>query len=239
MAINSLLIKFFDDPRWVNEYRSGRIRMMSAYHYATLEHGSEWFDNRYDITEGLSYVVNRDSTVHSDEYNLGHATMILGSGVKSMCLNSSQPNKQIKISCFYSIKYKDIPDKRLITSLSTMKQSLGEYYCLFINPEEFLMRVKRKLDELICKNAIHNYSSDYVKYCDINTLNGYSDPFTKPDGLYWQKEYRLLVHTINEDDQFYIEVDDLKDITIWGNKRDLMQGYIKNDDEIYVPGYMK
>lgn len=72
-------------------------------------------------------------------------------------------------------------------------------------------------------------------YCDINKFSGFMKVFEKPDGLSWQREYRLAVTTVDISDPFYIEIGDIRDITVWGKVDDLKKGYIVNDLNVFIP----
>lgn len=43
----------------------------------------------------------------------------------------------------------------------------------------------------------------------------------KPNGLSWQREYRLAVDTVDISNPFYIDIGDIRDITMWGKVDDL------------------
>lgn len=233
--IDNYLFKFFDCPKYVEEYRTGKIRLMSAYHYATLESNAGFYNNRYDITEGQTYVIHRDNPDQSDTYKWGNGRLTLNAGVIATCFNGATPNKQLKLSCFYALKRTDIHDGKFANALSTMKSSLGEYYCFFTDPTEFLRRIQVKLTELMDNGILRQYKADRVNYYDFEHFTGVSNPFYKPNGLDWQREYRLLLQTINQPDPFYIDIGDIKGITVWGEKKDLMNAYISGDDTIVIP----
>lgn len=235
---NSFLIKFFEEPGHVNEYRRGKIRLMSCYHYATLEQSTKLCNNRDDSTEGATYLINRDYVNKSDTYNLGNSKVTLGEGVKTMCFNSAKLNQQLKISCYYALMSSDMPDDKINTALSTMKHSLGEYYCVITDTRVFTSRIQRKLNELLNNGTIIKSEADLVKYYDARTFTGLTAPFNKPDCLSWQKEYRILVQTVNEKDPFYIDIGDISDITICGTKKDLEQGYA-NGNELTIPNFKR
>ena len=76
-----------------------------------------------------------------------------------------------------------------------------------------------------------------MTYYDSDNFNGFYNPFKKPDGLSWQREYRLAVNTVDMQDPFYIDIGNISEITIWGKFEDLKQGYIVDNSNIFIPNY--
>ena len=235
--MDNYLFKFFTEEKFIDEFRKGRIRLMSAYHYATLEQTAELYNNRYDVTEGKTFIYNNPL---SEEKNIRFGSDIeieLGKGVRNIVVNSGNPNQQIKLSCYYVIEKNDIPDGKFKTVLDTMEDSLGEYYMFFIDPAKFAYKVQDCMNELKKENIVIDFSLNRVTYYDVDNFTGFSDPFKKPNGLFWQREYRLAVNTIDMPDPFYIEIGDISDITIWGKIEELKQGYIVDDSKVFIPNF--
>lgn len=235
--VNNYLFKFSEKPQFIEEFRSGHIRLMSAYYYATLEKSTELYSNRYDATEGEVFIINSDGTQPQKHSFSNGSSLEIGKGVQRMLINSATPNLQNKISSYYLILQSDIPDGKFKTILTTMEKSLGDYYIFFSDPAAFAHRVKQQLLRLQSKDEIIDFSFGPVKYKDIENLCGFVHPSEKPDGLSWQHEFRLLVSTKNKNDPFYIDIGDIRDITIWGKKSDLLNGYISADRQIYIPNH--
>lgn len=233
--IDGYLIRFFQKAKYLNEFRKGEIRMMSAYYYASLERGcKQLYNNRYDFTEGVSYIYNNTSR---EEVSLKEPNfeIKLGDGVESICINSTEPNLQIKLSCYYYLSKSKIIDGNFFTELSAHKGDLGNYYCLFTNPKDFLLRCDSKLKSYIAVNKVKQYSSGFPTYDNIDNAQGFLGPFVKPDGLSWQNEFRLVVSTNNEPDPFYLSVGDLTGISVCGKREDILKGRVVDNDTIIIP----
>lgn len=229
MPIEGYLFRFFSKAKYLKEFINGNVRMMSSYYYATLEFGgTQLFNNRFDLTEGISYVINNPSCQatkrHEKDFDI-----VLGQGVKRICINSANPNDDLKLSCYYYIDKSMVPNGNLSTELKRMGDNLGDYYCLFINPAEFALRCKHELDSRIVTGELNWYKSGFVNYKSLDVYQGFSDPFIKPDGLSWQNEYRYVVRTIHKPDPFYLNIGSIKDIIVCGRKNDLLEGRIVNN----------
>ncbi len=238
--MDDYLFKFFEKPEYVEEFRKGRIRLMSAYYYATLEQSTQLYNNRFDSTEGKSFLFH--NTNPEKEITLSFAngvTMQLGRGVQSIVFNSGEPNEQIKLSCYYALKKEDFPDGKFKTALDTMQDSLGDYYIAFCNPAAFVYRVQDSIDKMKKEGKVLGFSFKTVRYYDTERLNGFSYPLDKPDGLSWQREYRLIVNTVKQADPFYIDIGSLEDITIWGKKIDLENGFVEDETNIFIPNHLR
>lgn len=235
--------KFFSNSEYLKEFRSGKIRFMGAEFYATLDEGTPYqlYTNRYDSTEGNSYLVNRNNGVDKEETFevTNDLSITISPAVKSFVLRSSELNSQNKIVSFYAIENKDIPDGNFKTALDTMKNSLGDYYICFLDMLAFERRLTYKLDELVKEGKVKYYRFAPVNYEKTDDYAGKMYPFTKPEGLYWQHELRFLVLTVNEPDPFIIDIGSIEDITCWGEVKDLKNGYVKNEYEIFLPNHHK
>lgn len=236
--MENYLFKFFDDPKYIEEFRNGKIRLMSAFHYANIEHSAPLYNNRFDLTEGESFIFHNNTPEDEKTIHFGNGTtMKLGIGVQSLVANSGTPNEQIKLSCYYAIEREDIPDGKLQTALDAMQGDLGDYYIFFHDPEAFAHRVQKSLNRAEEEGKVVDFALKKVRYYDVEHFNGFSLPFDKPDGLSWQKEYRLAVNTVGQPDPFYVDVNNLKDITIWGKKSDLERGFVVDESTIFIPNH--
>lgn len=235
--MDNYLFKFFEKEEYIDEFRQGRIRLMSAYHYATLEQAAGLYNNRYDVTEGKTFIYN-NTLAERKTIKFGNGIEIeLGNGIRNIVVNSGNPNQQIKLSCYYTIDKSDVPDGKFKTILSTMEDSLGEYYIFFTDPAKFANKIEDCMNKLKKENKVIDFSLNRVTYYDVDNFNGFSNPFKKPDGLSWQREYRLAVNTVDMQDPFYIDIGNISDITIWGKFEDLKQGYIGDNSNIFIPNY--
>lgn len=233
--INGYLLRFFPKAKYLNEFRCGAIRMMSAYYYATLKFGGKsLYDNRFDLTEGMSYLYN-NSTGNAIELTEDAFNIKLGNGVKQICINSEHPNSQIKLSCYYHLEKIKIPDGKFASELLRMGDDLGEYYCLFTDPRDFLMCVDNRLKQLMANKRIKQYQSGAADYLPVEKTNGFSTPIQKPEGLKWQNEYRIIVNTVCESDPFFININNIQNISVCGKKSDLLCGRVVNEDTIQIP----
>lgn len=236
--MDNYLFKFFEKEEYIDEFRQGRIRLMSAYYYATLEQTAELYGNRFDITEGKTFIYNNlPSKKETIKFN-NSMEIELGDGVQKIVVNSGNPNQQVKVSCYYVIEKNDIPDGKFGTVLDTMKESLGKYYIFFADPAKFAYKVQDCMGKLKEINQVKDFSLNKVTYCDINNFNGFLKVFEKPNGLSWQREYRLAVDTVDISDPFYIDIGDIRDITMWGKVDDLKKGYIVDDTNVFIPNYI-
>lgn len=238
--MDNYLFKFFEKPEYIEEFRKGKLRLMSAYYYATLEQSARFYNNRFDATEGQTFLFHNPNPEEGKVITFGNGTtMKLGKGVQTVFANSADPNQQIKLSCYYAVKKEDIPDGKFKTVLDTMQDDLGDYYIAFIDPAAFAYRIQDSIEAMKKDGIVLDFSLNSVRYYDINHFNGFSNPLDKPDGLSWQREYRLIVNTVNQPDPFYIDIGNIEDITFWGKKDDLKKGYLVDETTIYVENYFK
>lgn len=241
--MENYLFKFFTKKEYVDSFREGKIRLMSAYYYATLEEEKKtgaFYNNRYDATEGKSILINREKTENPFTIKFSNGTeLLLGAGVQNFLMNTENTSGQLKISCFYALENKDIPSGKFKEALDTMEDSLGEYYITFLNPEEFALRIQKEINKLKERGIAKELRMSTVKYFDAEKYSGITHVFQKPDKLKWQHEYRLLVETINEPDPFVLDIGDICDITAWGKVEDLRKGYVVDDTNVYIPNIQK
>lgn len=238
--MKDFLIKFFEKKKYVDEFRSGKIRLMSAAHYASLESNmnlhSGLYNNRMDATEGISFHMNRTNSDSPLTMTFKNGVKCnVGAGVESVLLNSFSMNSQYKISCFYALDESDMPTGTFRPALESMQDSLGDFYILFSNPALFAHLINDEVMRLVSSNIVKSFLMKRVTYYDESTFTGTSTPFHKPLGLSWQKEYRLLIETVNSDDPFYIDIGSIENITTCGKVADLLNAQIINDSTIFIP----
>lgn len=240
------MFRFFEEETFVKIFRNGEIRLMSNEYYATgsfdpiAQKSGELYNNKFDSTEGHSYVVNRenDKIEETKEYKISEGfSMTLSPEVKRVVLRSPNLNSKTKIMSFTLLNDEEIPDKKFGTVIDSMKDDLGKYYVCFTNPAEFIRRVKNKLDEMMKEGTVKRYKFAEPNYMITRPFEGATGPFDKPDGLAWQREVRLYVETTQEKDPFWVKIGSIKDITCWGKTEDMKNGYIKDDDTIVLPNH--
>jgi len=78
-----------------------------------------------------------------------------------------------------------------------------------------------------------------VKYYNAEKFSGFPHPLDKLDGLSWQNEYRLIINTICEPYPLYINIGDIRNITVWGMKEDFYNGYVENETSNFIPNHLK
>lgn len=239
--MENYLFKFLSKESYVEEFRMGKIRLMSAYYYATLEQAKDSFcNNRFDATDGKSFLLNRENAKEAMDIQFANNTKIqIGPGVESILINSEGSSKQLKISCYYALNRADIREGKFKNVLDTMEDSLGDYYITFLDPSEFARRVQNEVEKLKIQGIVKDFGMKCVEYYDANKFTGVAGPFLKPDILKWQREYRLLIETIEQSDPFYIDIGDIRDITMWGKVEDLYNGYIVDENTTYLPNVWK
>lgn len=240
--MENYLFKFFSKEKYVHSFREGKIRMMSAYHYANFdgEVKKDICNNRYDATEGKSILINRKNAESPFVINFAGKTEVkLASGVESFLLNTAGASGQLKISCYYALQNNDFPSGKFKEALDTMEDSLGDYFIVFTNPAEFARRVQKEVDRLKAKCIVKDFGMKCVEYFDSDTFSGITTPFQKPAKLSWQREYRLLIETINERDPFILDIGDISDIALWGRIEDLYNGYVVDDVTMYIPNIQR
>lgn len=232
-----ILLRFFEQEKHIEDFRSGSIRMRSAKYYKELEkHIAKLYDNRYDSIENAAFVYNpnSDGTIQfteplkmdDDEY---HKMWVNPDCLCSpVIINNDTLDEMTKLFCMYSMFKSDIVDGKLSSCLSTMEDSLGDYYCLIINNNEFFSRIINGISIHNTQKITRNGQLGFVKYVNENSFNGSYGAFCKPSGLVWQREFRIKVETLNND-PFWLKVDSLKDITVWGNVKDLINGKINEN----------
>lgn len=241
-----LLIKFFDNKDFVESFRKGKLRMMSTKYYKELEKTNKLYNNRYDSLENSHslYNPNQDGKILFKEPlkfgNEEYPKMRLGNCTVSspVIISSNTSDEMTKITCMYSILWEDLVDGKLSSCLSTMEDNLGDYYCFVTNLDEFLYRIQIGILKYAEKRIVRNGFIDFVKYVDEFDHNGLYGPFCKPSGLSWQREARIKLETRNVD-PFWLDVGSLKDVTIWGKKKDLLNATLDKDKQLRIDNFYR
>ncbi len=241
-----VLLRFFEKEDYLQTFRTGRIRMMSADHYKNFEKCSgKLYNNRHDMLENSVFVYNPqpNGTVQLKEpLTIGNSTYntmwCAPSVVSPIMIANDNYDKLTKLSCFYSIFRNGIVDGKISSYLSTMKSDLGEYYCLIVNTPEFITRIINGFTKYQELRIAGNGQLGFIKYVNEHEYNDRYGAFCKPSGLSWQKEFRVKIETDNID-PFYFEVECLKDITIWGKTSDLYKSEINDKGDIIINNYFK
>lgn len=248
-AINKevVLLRYFNKESHIESFRSGKIRMMSAKHYKEIEKNtSKLYDNRFDSLENSTFIYNPnpDGTIPlsepleilGDKYS--KMWVLPGISIVPITIYNEDLDTITKIFCLYSMLMQDIVNRELSSCLSTMEDNLGDYYCLITNTNEFITRIKRGYSRYVVQKVVRNGCLNFVEYVDENNFNGSYGPFRKPSGLDWQREFRIKVETLNVD-PFCLDIDSLKDITIWGKVCDLLNGKIDKNGILALDNYYR
>ena len=238
------LIRFFEEEKYVETFRCGKIRMMSAKHYKENEKKSnELYNNRYDTFENSSYIYNPNSDGTIDFVdpigperftNMWVNPDILCSPI---IIGNDKLDELTKISCLYMLPIHESPYKKLLSYVSNKVYDFGNYYCLITNQVEFENRIKNSIINYHNKKITSGECFGPVEYIDEKGFHGRYGPFRKPFGLSWQKEYRIKVVTQDDNEPFWFEVDNLKDITIWGEISELLNGMFNESGGLIISSY--
>lgn len=239
MRGSNYFFKFFDKEEYIELFRNGKIRMMSADYYATMEHPSGLCSNRDDATEGKAFLFNNPDIDNGGIIKFPNQTIEYASGIESILLSDTSYNKDIKISCYFSINDREIPMGRFEKAIENMKDSLGEYYLFFLDFEMFQRKILNKAEKQKRDGQVKGIGMDFVRYYDVYNWRGVTGPFDKPNVLEWQKEFRIMIQTIKKPDPYIIDIGDIRDITVWGKVSDLKEGYIVKEGEVCLPNHMK
>ncbi|EXG84083.1 hypothetical protein K413DRAFT_0795 [Clostridium sp. ASBs410] len=233
MEITGLLLRFFEKEEYVRSFRSGDIRMMSIEYYRKMYETFRLdYDNRFDSYENiqcLTYNPFFGSDMPENMYRVTESDgtkVELAACVKEMRTFSPELDKRFKISSYYEIDFNKFNREKLSEAIDSMEDNLGNYYCLIVDPAEFVRRINCAMKKLFAEKRALRYKADRTEYVDEKAYNGYYGPFRKPKGLSWQNEYRLLIDTVDEKDPFWFQIGDLTDISVWGIKQDLRESYV-------------
>lgn len=238
------LVRFFQEEEYVETFRCGKIRMMSAKYYKKNEEKSkELYNNRYDAFENSNYIYNPnlDGTIQFAEpigrerfTNMWVNPNVLCSPI---IIDNDKLDELTKISCFYILPIHNSPYKKLSSYVSNKVYNFGNYYCLIINQIEFENRIKNGIIKYHNQKITSGECFGPVEYIDEKNFNGKYGPFRKPSGLSWQNEYRIRVVTQDNNEPFWFEVDNLKDITIWGKTSELLDGMFNESGGLIISNY--
>lgn len=245
------LIRFFEKEDYVENFRNGNIRMMSAQHYKEMEFSLELYNTRYDSLENSNaiYNPNPDGTIlWETPVQKGDPIQMGGEGctgcwvnpegelLSPIIISNDASDNMTKISCFYSLFKQNIVDDKLSSSISTMKGKFGDYYCLITNKNEFFRRITNGFLDYNSRKIAGNAKIGFPNYVDERKVNGRYGPFCKPAGLSWQREFRIILQT-EKIDPFWFNIVSLKDITIWGKVSDLLNGKLDKDGNLIIDNY--
>lgn len=243
--MDELLCRFFDEEDYVKQFRSGNLRFMSSSYYSTLESNSKSkrlppVSNKRDMTDGMAFILNQNLSPSEkiQTYHLPDGqTLSVGSSIKNAIYTNTSFNFQYKILCLCAFSRSSVSDGSFKSLLDTMKQSLGKYYCLFIDPAAFLKAVALCAHQLINLGVAKSFRGSKVNYSYDHTKDScIVGPFSKPISLSWQTEYRILIETFNSPDPFIFPIGNISSITIWGKTEDLYQG-IWDEKGIKIPNF--
>lgn len=243
--MDELLCRFFDEEDHVRQFRSGNLRFMSSSYYSTLESNSKSkrlppVSNKRDMTDGTAFILNQNQSLSEgiQTYLLPDGkTLNVGSSVKNVIYTNTSLNFQYKILCLCALSRSSISDGSFKSLQDIMKEPLGKYYCLFIDPATFLKAVALCAEQLINRGVAKSFKGSRVNYSYDHAKDSYIvGPFDKPISLSWQNEYRILLQTFNSPDPFIFPVGNISSITIWGKTKDLYHG-IWNEKGIKIPNF--
>lgn len=238
-----ILLRFFEKESYIECFRSGKIRMMSAKYYKKTDGKSlKLYNNRNDFLENSTHIYNPNpdgtiTLVDPFKYGIDNETTNMWVNPECLCSPVMACNdildKLTKISCFYMLP----ENETILSCLSTMKGDLGDYYCLITDINKFTSHIIFGFTKYRDQGITTNEAMRSVEYVNENKFNGRYGPFRKPSGLDWQREYRIKVLNQNSIDPFWFEVNSLKDITIWGKVSDLLNAKYNERGGLIIPNY--
>ena len=177
-----ILLKFGEKSHIQSLLEKGEIFLNTlSYFKQAIPHG------RYDITEGRVELKHLNSPFLELKLNEDDDWKKLT--ILKAHLNKYLNTSRIKsYSLFFISKHETLhkPPFKLTPAIKTM----GEYFLLINNPNEFINRMERKLSELRL-NYEHGAVQYYDRHSDQNEL-GY---FYKSNEFEYQKEYRFIVES--------------------------------------------
>lgn len=234
-----VFVRFFKEEDHVECFRNGNIRMMSMGYYKDWEAKDDG-SMRMDHAENSTHVYNHDeSGIIELDQPLGkegfdRIKLNLDSGTFGPTfIGNPISDKTTKIASFTVIVQEDILDGKLSTAINEKVKNLGKYYCLILSNDKLFKRLGKKANELNIEPLIFAP----IKYVDVNTYNGYYGPYRKPNEYQWQNECRLAFAR-DEEDPFWFNIESLRDITIWGNTSDLLEGSVIGE-QIQIPNFKR
>ncbi|MDD2495169.1 MAG: hypothetical protein PHE29_08255, partial [Tissierellia bacterium] len=145
-------------------------------------------DGRYDKKEGLSIILDPENTyITINNIKYSHKELFQYADIT---FNNNLYHLIYSLYSFSIPKTKNYP-KEIV--MDEKMYNFGEYFVFIKDIEEFLKRVKIKINKLnlISKNNL-------VLYEDFKSYNGYLNNFIKDKRYEYQKEYRILIKNYDE-----------------------------------------
>jgi hypothetical protein len=185
------------DKQWAEKLLSGSVFMRSLYEFgvwnlnAKIKGQAKEMDNSFrgDVSEGL--VGNINPQIGDPFFN--SLPSYMKPYISNMMYIDVELYKYFKVYCMYCLTYNigtkqfKKPDERL--------RDFGDTAVIIYNPDEFLYRVLKKLDNKFGNNI--NFKINEVFYYDIYKDFGNFDIFWKEKKYKWQKEVRMAVGVLN------------------------------------------
>lgn len=233
------------EKEWLDSLLSGNLFMRSLFHFgawniskrSTGEAEDVNNDFRGDVYEGL--VRNVDPKVGDDYFNSFSPQIrkaLLGA---SYIFDGAQFIKIFSMYCFThnldTGKF-EIPDKRIC--------QFGEYAVVITDPNEFVGRIVRALNERFGDNV--NFEIREVRYFDYKHDFGDYDHFSKRKEYAWQEEIRIAAIPLDPDQAMQDEsgrtlkavVQDIEPLILGiGDIRDITK--VHRTEDITEPSYLE
>jgi hypothetical protein len=196
----SLMVKFFKDEKYLNNFRSGLLysQTFEAFRKMETDNGT-----RYDPLEGLlqqkKIAAGKMQIRPFDKPNDSWKDLSFVNGIFSQfhkgnifCLSRFEltPNDSIK-ELYIDSKFDEF----------------GDYYVIIMDQIKF----EDRLSKAIIKEKL-NVSGRMVNYIDLSNFSGKASPFVKNYGFAWQSEFRYHFRT-DLDKPLSLRIGDISDIT--------------------------
>jgi hypothetical protein len=127
----------------------------------------------------------------------------------------SEDNDNLNLFCMYALL-----ESQALKLIDNRNLNFGDTFIAFLDGQEFINRIKKKLDE----NGFQFWMG-LVEYIDPKTYDGPMGPFRKYSNFSFQSEYRIVVKT-NLRIPYSLNIGSLSDIAVMGTLANLNKSLV-------------
>ena len=186
------------DKIWADSLQDGKLFMRSLYAYGSWSVVQQTQDREQmksgvqgDVGEGI--VCRIDPTIRDDYFNAFSPQF--RKHMKSCYYIDHNQVQYAKVFCMYGLTY--LTDKKCYEKPDQRLKEFGDTAVVILNPNEFLNRVLKGLNEQYGDNI--NFRLDEIHYYPPSYY-GFLDEFCKSEAYAWQNEIRMRVAILDPDD---------------------------------------
>lgn len=241
--ISSILVRVFENPKYLKDFTDGKIYMNTTLWFAERE--LNLTEGQQDDLEGVKEYLNQTDEVELImDFTEGKGRIMQGkrgtfkhNGVPVFKVQLGREKDIDNIFSCYSIWF-DLEGNQTTKVDERMLKEFGKYSVIILNQIEFLERIERAVKGLEKEKIKIPLRYGYVNY--INTEGSHVElgTFRKDEKYDYQNEFRIAVGLNREPKPFTLEVGSLEDILLVVKTEDVYKLEIK-DNVIHMGSEMK